>query len=668
MPSNESTALTGDLSTGVEAATEDWSRPRTPKSAYWALAVIIGIGVIIRVFTVGLAPFWVDEAESSINALTILRDGAPHDHYLGIPIYENTLIQQWHENTEYEFRDISYSDRGLAVYHGWLPLYSIAASFWTFGIEPDIERRPLVPRYDSPARWKRTVAARVPSLLFGCVTLLVLFFAGREMFDWRTGLCATSLMSLWSKHIDISQQARYYSLTVLLTLLCCWLVWRMVKYPETKNFLLGGIAFACLFHTHLLSFLVAVLVLVCCVPFLLRCRCAFRNLCVFGSIVGSLCIPWLLATGFLAHSSRIPKAWTVFSWRYDLVPPSRAFYLYGVLFAFGAAAFLSGLVRSTRGAVANDRYSLIVRAPAVILLYLWLLIGYCAFILLMPVVSVAMQRLTMMLLAPTVLLAAAILMSVINSAWHVRATAAPLAAGVMCAALSMLLQSRTLYSETSRAVTSIDRAMDFIAAQRLADDAKIYATPNDHLTLMFYSGLPVQSIAPVRERFLNSYRGDILLFEKADVLTEPDEPAYWTKVMAAAHSVGTPLSRSAAEDLSRAIAIHTQRVAVEQVVRRVEPTRPQLPAFTKDVIIAQAAYRSDRLDEQFRRENDKPVFRGFSLRTIRDWWTIYFYRFADPARRQTHPVFAKRLTNATAYFLNADWIAYRSPGIGRQTQ
>ncbi len=56
----------------------------------------------------------VDEAESSINALTILERGYPSDRYLGLPIYENVLLTTSPTSEEYEFKDSSYSDRGMA--------------------------------------------------------------------------------------------------------------------------------------------------------------------------------------------------------------------------------------------------------------------------------------------------------------------------------------------------------------------------------------------------------------------------------------------------------------------------------------------------------------------------------------------------------------------------
>src|ERR1700722_16661554 len=93
------------------------------------LVILVAYGMVLRSWDVGNSEFRVDEAESSINALTILEHGVPVAYYLGLPIYENTLVQPWPENAEYEFKDSSYSDRGVAVYHGWLPLYAIAASF-----------------------------------------------------------------------------------------------------------------------------------------------------------------------------------------------------------------------------------------------------------------------------------------------------------------------------------------------------------------------------------------------------------------------------------------------------------------------------------------------------------------------------------------------------------
>ena len=51
---------------------------------------------------------------------------------------------------------------------------------------------------------------------------------------------------------------------------------------------------------------------------------------------------------------------------------------------------------------------------------------------------------------------------------------------------------------------------------RLNKDTKFFAAPNSHLIWTVYTGLPVQSIAPVRRQFLNDYRGDVFYIDSPD--------------------------------------------------------------------------------------------------------------------------------------------------------
>ncbi|MCB1123468.1 MAG: hypothetical protein KJT03_18085, partial [Verrucomicrobiae bacterium] len=51
-----------------------------------AVAIIVA-GVGLRIWAACATVLWIDEAESSINAFTILQTGLPVDHYLGEPIY-----------------------------------------------------------------------------------------------------------------------------------------------------------------------------------------------------------------------------------------------------------------------------------------------------------------------------------------------------------------------------------------------------------------------------------------------------------------------------------------------------------------------------------------------------------------------------------------------------
>src|SRR5579862_6322615 len=57
------------------------------------------------------------------------------------------------------------------------------------------------------------------SVLFGILAIPAIYILGARLFDRRTGLIAAVLLSVHSFHIHWSQEARAYSLTVLLLIL-----------------------------------------------------------------------------------------------------------------------------------------------------------------------------------------------------------------------------------------------------------------------------------------------------------------------------------------------------------------------------------------------------------------------------------------------------------------
>jgi hypothetical protein len=179
-----------------------------------AVVLIIIAGIVVRTTGLDAIPFWVDEAESSINALTILQNGYPTDSYLGIPIYENTHVWFWRENPEYEFRDVSYSENHFAVYHGWLPLYAIAGSFALHGIRPDKDDGSSSTKHSLEEQKRRTRAARLPSVLFAAMFLVILFLGGNVLWGAEAGWAALMVGAIYPYHLVLSTQARYYSAEV----------------------------------------------------------------------------------------------------------------------------------------------------------------------------------------------------------------------------------------------------------------------------------------------------------------------------------------------------------------------------------------------------------------------------------------------------------------------
>jgi mannosyltransferase len=67
---------------------------------------------------------------------------------------------------------------------------------------------------------------RLPSVVFGTLTVLVTALLGRALFGWRVGLLAGLLVAVSALQIDMSQEARAYALFSLLATASLWLLHR----------------------------------------------------------------------------------------------------------------------------------------------------------------------------------------------------------------------------------------------------------------------------------------------------------------------------------------------------------------------------------------------------------------------------------------------------------
>src|SRR5215831_3596878 len=68
----------------------------------WILSFLLLTGLACRIYDLGRLPLWGDEAESSINALTILQKGVPADNYQGHLLFQDWMIRRWPDNPEFE--------------------------------------------------------------------------------------------------------------------------------------------------------------------------------------------------------------------------------------------------------------------------------------------------------------------------------------------------------------------------------------------------------------------------------------------------------------------------------------------------------------------------------------------------------------------------------------
>jgi mannosyltransferase len=87
---------------------------------------------------------------------------------------------------------------------------------------------------------------RALSALLGTATLPAIYVLGRHLFGRRTGLVASAFLSLHVMHLVSSEQARSYSLVVLLVTLATYFFVRLVETPGSRRFQAGYVTCAAL--------------------------------------------------------------------------------------------------------------------------------------------------------------------------------------------------------------------------------------------------------------------------------------------------------------------------------------------------------------------------------------------------------------------------------------
>jgi hypothetical protein len=627
------------------------------------VSVVIAAGVGLRLRYLDAGSFWVDEAESSINALTILQAGYPVDRYLGLPIFENTLIKPWPESPEYEFKDLSYSDRGLAIYHGWFPLYSIAASFRLNGVRPPTARigEPLRPDVNE---WKRqTRAARIPALVYGGIFLAICYIAGTVVYGTDAGVTALLAACILTRHIDASIQARYYSALITVSTLAVLMMWLMLTNGKLRSYVGGGFAFLLLFYTHLVTFAAACAALALLVPWLVRRPRSVRNLIVFSLIVLGGAVPWIVGTGFVTQLGSIPPARSYLSFPADLLryPVGRPPHL--LLFAFFALLVLSAFSSRVK-LPSRMRTPLLQAGKPVLFLSVCIVTAYAVFMLFIPVASLDTGRMK-------------------SCYWG----SALLLGSIYCAALGRMLSPRyslvaapgiaflaALISGTSLGGPSIRfpewgglvALTEDLGHSYLTADTKLYAAPNSHLILSFYTGLAFQSMAPIRKSFLDRYQGDVIFVDSTDFRSEGSDLAP-LKLKQAAGEAGEDLTANQAQALSRELETLDYRRSMQARISGRRCLSAPVPSYAGPLLEEARASRNRTMAAM---DEGWPIIRGFMTKDWFDWSGVFFYRFVDPESRLGPNLnYAGRLRGSRADVLTkSGWVVYRSSAHRSLTQ
>ncbi len=588
--------------------------------------ILILLGMGIRISWLNQSALWCDEAESCINALTILQTGVPGWKYLDLPVFENTLTQSWDGNPEYEFRDSTYSDKGVVVYHGWLPIYAIAASQALFGIRPDVVHSPPKVLHGPEETAWRTTIPRLPALLFSLLCMIVIYRLGSELGGPVAGLGALALMALNARTVDFGIQARYYSLTLLMNAVAAWYLFQTIRSGRWSDFLGLGISAGLLFHTHLFSTVVFAMVGVFATPWILRRPNWFWKSLAGGAVAMGLVVPWILLTGFLDTASSVPKVFKLFESPYDAL-----FYIIErpvpTICVIAVALLLLVSYRKKEWLPAVMSGAFREHGSIYFLLLAWLASSYAAFHVIVPAASFFYERLSLSLWVPFVLALSLFLSDVLRLVPP--KIAMPLA--ILLLTLFLGARSRLAFSEE----TSLTQKRPATAAltealQKMTFEEKtrFFATPNDHLTHTYYTGLPVQSVAPIRKSFFESYEYPVVFIETQMDTFFPSD----TDLQNLFSTYGWKYSDAASWEMGKMI--WEWKIWTELHARNLTPLPPEpLPHWLQPLGDKTANDYNVWKVDYFESLQSSPILRGLPAGNVKEVWLGFFYRFVDPELR-----------------------------------
>ena len=502
----------------------------------------------------------------------------------------------------------------------------------------------------------RIRAGRLPGVFFGVLFLLGMFWAGRALFGVDAGLVALLIAALAPKCIWLAQQARYYSAGLAFSALLVGSLWRMATRGTWRDFVSGALLTVALFHTNCLALVAILTPALGLLPRLVRVERAAANGALAALLVVAGVVPWMLATGYLEHLGGIPMA-------RDLLRFPQDYWVYlaerrGRVLAGAALFALFGLLWCSRARLAA-RFARPLEAAGAPALFLVgsTIAAYFGFQALVPAASCSMARLSHQLIVAPILLASIALASSLRGFFPGRAEVASLPVAL----LLLLIEGSVLHRQERNPFERVaaEELVEHLSRQDFASDTRIFALPYQHFPLTYYTGLPIQSIAPVRREFLASYPGAVLILETASRWPCPAPET----VQCVAEAAGIELSLEEARAHGPGLQAELIRSEVGPLVRSLAPEPQVRPAWYRDVLegLPAALVSSGQGRIDYARDNPAMLTGVYPL-SHAEFWPAFFYRFVFPgARSGSNLNYAPRIREADAYPLASGWIVYRCP-------
>lgn len=145
-------------------------------------------------------------------------------------------------------------------------------------------------------------AMRVLPAVLGVLTTGVMYLAGRKLFNRETGLWAAGLFAVSAVALQYAQEARMYSLLMLLAALVLWLLGLLIERPTLTRAALLGVVLGLMAYTHVYGYMAMPMLLVPVVAVPSLRRRIGPHMAITYMIAVLLFLPWVFVIPTQVHS------------------------------------------------------------------------------------------------------------------------------------------------------------------------------------------------------------------------------------------------------------------------------------------------------------------------------------------------------------------------------
>jgi len=186
---------------------------------------------------------------------------------------------------------------------------------------------------------------RLPAAIFGIASIPLIYLVARKLVGLRPALASAAILAFSPTHVYYSQEARSYTMTILLLLVSTWFFVRAVEQNRERYWILWTVFSVLAVYSH--YFAALVLVAQACSMFFLRKPAPWRRLFLHGLAILAIAAPGI------TYVFRVPPQAIVFSW---MPKPTPKQLLHLALFLGGSGEkFVLSAILWIAGAIAIRR-------------------------------------------------------------------------------------------------------------------------------------------------------------------------------------------------------------------------------------------------------------------------------------------------------------------------